>query len=495
VVAANGRYYLVNSSFAYFPALPVFESVDLVHWRQIGNVVEHDTQLDFDGLGISRGMFAPAIAHHDGMFYVVGTAVDRGGTFVASARDPAGPWSPLRWLPQVGGIDPSLFFDDDGRAWLVHNDAPAGSPRYDGHRAIWLQPLDAHTLQPQGARRLLLDGGTHPQRKPIWIEGPHLFRRDGWYYLTAAEGGTGPQHSQVVLRSRAVTGPYAPAPRNPILSQRDLHADRPLPVTNAGHADLVEAPDGRWWALFLASRPYRGDHDASGRETFLLPVDWHDGWPSILAAGQAVPYVAAGPANLLPDATQAPLSGNFTWHDDFDAPLLRRDWLSLRRSPQRWADLRARPGRLALLAAPEGLETLHTPTFLARRLQHQRYTASTALVVPPAGVAAGLAAFQNERYWYFLGARRVGPELELFLQRCAGDAPPRVLASRRIALPQRALTLQLHGDGAALAFGFDAGAGWQWLARDQDADVLSTATAGGFVGAMVGPYARTERMP
>ena len=135
----------------------MFESTDLVHWKQIGNVIDRPSQLDFDGLGMSRGVFAPTIEYHDGTFYVVNTAVDSGGNFIATATDPAGPWSDPVWLPTIGGIDPSLFFDDDGRAYLLNNDAPAGKPRYDGHRAIWMQEFDlaqdAAVRPAQGADR------------------------------------------------------------------------------------------------------------------------------------------------------------------------------------------------------------------------------------------------------------------------------------------------------------------------------------------------------
>lgn len=206
VTRVGERYYLVNSTFAYFPAIPVFESTDLVHWTQIGNVVERREQLNYDGLGVSRGMFAASIRHHDGRFYVVGTSVDSGGNFIASASNPAGPWSPLTWLPSIDGIDPSLFFDTDGSAYLLNNGPPEGTPLYEGHRAIWMQRFDLATNQPTGPRKVLLNGGVDLASKPIWIEGPHLYQRDGWYYLSCAEGGTGPQHSQVVLRSRNVWG-------------------------------------------------------------------------------------------------------------------------------------------------------------------------------------------------------------------------------------------------------------------------------------------------
>ncbi|MCE4352262.1 family 43 glycosylhydrolase, partial [Xanthomonas hortorum pv. cynarae] len=163
------------------PAIPVFESTDLVHWTQIGNVVERREQLNYDGLGVSRGMFAASIRHHDGRFYVVGTSVDSGGNFIASASNPAGPWSPLTWLPGIDGIDPSLFFDTDGSAYLLNNGPPEGTPLYEGHRAIWMQRFDLASNQPIGPRKVLLNGGVDLASKPIWIEGPHLYQRDGWY--------------------------------------------------------------------------------------------------------------------------------------------------------------------------------------------------------------------------------------------------------------------------------------------------------------------------
>lgn len=495
IVAANGRFYLVNSSFTYFPGIPVFESTDLVHWKQIGNVIDRPTQLDFDGLSVSRGIFAPTIEFHDGTFYVVTTATDSGGNFIATARDPAGPWSDPHWLPTIGGIDPSLFFDDDGKVYLLNNDEPPGPVRYDGHRAIWMQQIDLARLQPVGPRKVLIDGGVEPEKNPIWIEGPHIYKRDGWYYLSDAEGGTGPQHSQVVLRSREVWGPYVPYPGNPILTQRDLPADRPLPITNAGHADLVEGPDGSWWAVFLASRNYQQRHYNTGRETYLLPVQWRDGWPEILPAGQTIPYVAKAPSWMRGEAKQAPSTGNFVHRDEFDGPALASEWLRVRVPKQAWADLAARPGSLAVHPLAEGLETLRNPAFLGRRQQHLRFEASAAMTRPAAGVAAGMAAFQSEAYWYFLGVRNAeGGRMTVFLEGRDGSGSTRTLATRDVDATE-ALRLKIEGNDGDYAFAFDLGDGrdWQVLASQVDGTVLSTDRAGGFVGALLGPFARDER--
>ncbi len=495
IVAARGKFYLVHSTFTYFPGIPVFESEDLVHWTQVGNAIHRPDQLDFDGLGLSRGVFAPAIEYHEGVFYVVNTAVDNGGNFIVTARDPAGPWSDPVWLPEIGGIDPSLFFDDDGRAYLLNNDEPEGPPRYDGHRAIWLQAFDLDTLQPFGPRKVLVDGGVKPEENPIWIEGPHIYKVDGWYVLSNAEGGTGPQHSQVVLRSRDVWGPYIPYARNPILTQRDLPETRDLPVTNAGHADLVEGPDGRWWAVFLASRNYDVSHYNTGRETFLLPVTWEDGWPSILPPDAPVPYVLPAPSWMARPAEQAPMTGNFTWRDAFDAPTLERAWMFVRVPRHDWADLASHPGRLAIHPLPEGLDTLGNPSFLARRQQHLVFEASTALTAPATGIAAGMAAFQSGNHWYFLGMRRAGTgALELFVERATGvDRPVETLATQVVATATD-MRLKIAGDEGRIAFAYATGDGdWQWLLRDADATVLSTERTGGFVGATLGPYARDER--
>lgn len=492
VVRAGDKFYLVNSTFAYYPGIPVFESDDLVHWKQVGNAIGRPGQLDYDGLGVSRGVFAPTIAFHDGTFYVANTAVDNGGNFIVTATDPAGPWSDPVWLKDIDGIDPSLFFDDDGKTYLLNNGPPEGEPQYRGHRAIWMQEFDLAKLRPFGPRKVLVNGGVDFSKQPIWIEGPHIYKRDGWYYLVCAEGGTSVDHSQVALRSRDVWGPYVAYERNPILTQRDLAADRADPIINAGHADLVEGLDGSWWAIFLASRAYDGVHYNTGRETYLLPVEWKDGWPMILEPGRAIPQVAAGP-KFMRDAPQAPLSGNFTWRDEFDQPALDRAWLRLRAPKQPWADLAAQPGKLSIHPLAEGLDSTHNPSFLARRQQHLAFEASTALAVPmEGGTAAGIVAFQNGTHWYFLGVRRRDAKLELFLEKRAGGRAETI--ATKLLAPRTGLRLKIAGNGGAYSFGYDDGTDWKWLREGEDGTVLSTdIEAGDFVGVVLGPYAHDER--
>jgi alpha-N-arabinofuranosidase len=185
-----------------------------------------------------------------------------------------------------------------------------GHGLYSGHRAIWLQEFDLTSRRLSGPRQIIVDGGVDITKHPIWIEGPHLFQRNGWYYLIAAEGGTGEDHSEVVFRSRNVRGPYAPWEKNPILTQRTLDPRRPDPVTSTGHADFVQTPDGAWWAVFLGARPYaEGRLYNTGRETFLLPVAWEDDWPVILAPNVPVPAMAAAPKLPADRGAHVPLSG------------------------------------------------------------------------------------------------------------------------------------------------------------------------------------------
>ena len=500
-------YYLINSTFAYFPGIPVFHSRDLVNWEQLGHVIDRPTQLNYDGLGVTRGIFAPAISHHNGTFYVVCTLVDKRGNFLMTATDPAGPWSDPVWL-NFDGIDPALFFDDDGRAWLVNNgNPPDNKPLYQGHRAIWIQEFDRATQRLVGPRAIIVNGGVDLARKPVWIEGPHLYKRSGWYYLCCAEGGTSIQHSQVILRSKSVTGPFVPWERNPILTQRDLDGTAPHAVTCTGHADLVEGPGGQWWSVFLGCRPYGGQYTTTGRETFLLPVQWTaDGWPVILPPGERVPYMVAAPGRANPPDEPSPeaarqgrlalpLTGNFTWHDDFTSPALASPWIMLRQPHETWWSLGAPAGKLSLIPRTDTLAGKGNPSFLARRLQHAGFEASTALEVPAAtGVSAGLVILQSELHHYFLGVRRAADGLELFLELANGRLPA-VIA--RTKLPDTAqLQLRVTGDEGTLAFAYAVKPGvWQTLGPGAETLPVTVQAAGGglhFTGAVIGLHARLE---
>jgi xylan 1,4-beta-xylosidase len=491
VTRVGNNYFLVNSTFAHWPGIPIHVSQDLVHWQLIGHALNDPSKISFDGLSTSRGVFAPSIHFHQGTYYIINTLVDAGGNFFVTAKHPAGPWSDPHWLKEIDGIDPSFFFDDDGKAYIVNNGPPEGAPLYNGHRAIWLQQFDLATNKLVGPRKVIVNGGVDIAKKPIWIEGPHLYRIKGWYYLMCAEGGTESGHSEVIFRGKSPWGPFEPGPNNPILTQRDLPSDRPNPVTNAGHADLIEAPDHTWWAVFLASRPYQGYRFNTGRETWLLPVKWKDGWPVILEQGKPIPYVAQSPPDLTPGKVglaRDALNGNFTLRDEFDQKL-GPEWIQVHVPKQRWYSLG--DGALRITPLPVGLDAMRNPSFLARRQAHMNFDGSTELTPPAApGASAGLAAFQNEKYWYFLGTRRDAGGLQVFLERRSGASQQ--LFVEHLATAPKSLRLRISAAGARYSFYYDAGQGWKALRENDDGSILSTEVAGGFVGTVLGPFARQE---
>lgn len=498
ITRVGDDYYLVNSSFAFYPGIPIWHSRDLVHWTQIGHVLDRPSQLALDSLDISQGVFAPTIRYHAGTYYVVNTLVGRGGNFLVTATDPAGPWSDPVWLREVDGIDPSIFFDDDGRAYVVNNGPPIGTPLYDGHRAIWIQEYDAAARKMVGPRTLIVNGGVDIATKPIWIEGPHLFKVDGKYILICAEGGTGDQHSEVVFRSDSVRGPYVPYEHNPILTQRQLDPARPFPITSTGHADMVQLPGGEWWAVFLGTRPYSDDSYNTGRETFLMPVRWVDGWPVITAGNEVVPYVHERPSLPPQPASAVPTSGDFAERDDFDSTALAARWNTIRTPRERWYDLATSPGFLTLQARPAALDGRAQPSFLGRRQQHAWATASTAMLYAPTKVGdeAGLAAFQNDEYYLALTvALDEEGEPVVQVEEHAGDRTDggEVLASAPVRVStEEPLYLRIRARGASYDFFYAYRPDdWVLLKGDVDGRMLSTKVAGGFVGTYFGMYAHS----
>jgi xylan 1,4-beta-xylosidase len=494
-IRVGDDFYLVTSTFGYFPGLPIFHSRDLVSWRQIGNAIDRADQLDYGNDELTRGLFAPTISYHDGTFYIANTCFYcDGGNFIITAKDPAGPWSDPVWLG-FEGIDPSLFFDDDGSAWMLNNGMPQAKLRYEGHRAIWMQQFDIATKKMIGPRTVLVDGGVDPAAKPEHVEGPHLFKREGWYYLTAAEGGTGEQHAQMVWRSRKVTGPYEPWSGNPSLTQRDLDPKRPDPVTSTGHAQFVDLEDGSWWAVFLATRPYRGNQYNLGRETFLLPVTWRDGWPEILPRGERVPMVLERP--VLPRSPQPiPTSGPIEWSERFASEKLPPQWMTIHPPKQAWFDTGGDGLKLTPSPTPLGGHgSGGQPAYLAHRLQHHRATLSATLAPyqPEPGALAGLAVFQSEGYHYIVGVEGDTDGAAVALYRRAGkDGAATGERIARIALPssQQPVSLRFQLDGPRLDVSYALQPGeWKPVASDLDASILSTDTAGGFIGATFGPYA------
>jgi sialate O-acetylesterase len=477
VVRVGEDFYLVTSSFEFFPGVPIFTSRDLVHWRQLGHVLTRESQLPLQKARPSGGIYAPTLRHHDGTFYVITTNVDGGGNFLVTAKDPAGPWSEPVWLPDFGGIDPSLFFDDDGTVYLTgQGSGTPGQPR-----GIYQTTLDVATGKLLGPLRLVWDrtGTRYP-------EGPHLYKIRGRYYLMIAEGGTEYGHMVTIARADSPWGPFEACSRNPILTHRDTEND--TPVQGTGHADLVEAADGSWWMVFLAFRPVSGYWHHLGRETFLAPVAWDaEGWP-LVNGGRPVGLEVAGaglPAHPFPTPPT---------RTAFDTPL-GPEWNHLRHPKRASYALDARPGWLTLRAEAASLGAPASPTWVGRRQQHMSCRVATLVDFVPArdGEEAGMSLYMNPDHRYEIGVGRANGRRRVFVRQRIGPHVEAITASLPIE-GNEPVVLQVAATPEDYVFSF----GIAISGRPPVATLplgkglvryLSSEVAGGFTGVYVGLYA------
>lgn len=494
ICRAGDDYYIVNSSFAYFPGLPIFHSKDLVSWKQIGHAMDRPEQLPLIGAGVSRGLFAPSISFYKGKFYIVCTLIDKGGNFVITADNPAGPWSNPAYIKGVNGIDPSLFFDEStDKAYIVYNsDPPARKTLWNGHRSIRMYEFDYKNNKTIGEEKLLVNGGVDTSKHPVWIEAPHIYRINDWYYLMCAEGGTGYNHSEVIFRSKSPEGPFVPWEKNPILTQRHLDRSRKNPVTTAGHADLVQTQNGTWYAVYLACRPYEGDLYNIGRETFLNPVTWtSDGWPQILKGDETVQYSYPLPLANVNKKPTNPFSGNYTYRDDFNNSKLDFRFIFLRTLTDKWYNTSDKKGSLSIQLRPETVGGRGNPSFIGFRQAHHQSVATAKLQFVPTAEneKAGLVIFQNESAFYYIckSLSEGKPVVQLY-QSTKDSLNMTLLAEKTISATQDVqFRIEPKNEMYTMSFSTD-GKTWTKL-QDVDGRILSTAKAGGFVGSVFGLYA------
>ena len=492
ICRVDSDYYLVNSSFSFYPGVPVFHSRDLIHWEQIGHVLNRPSQLKIIDQRISGGIYAPALNYHNGVFYMITTFVDGGGNFFVTAEHPAGPWSDPVWLPETGGIDPSFFFDKNGKAYLVNNDdAPENKPLYNGHRTIRLQEFDLQTRKVIGEQKIIVNGGTDISKKPVWIEGPHLYQKDGYYFLMAAEGGTAEDHSEVIFRSKNIWGPYESFSGNPILTQRDLPADRSNPVTSTGHADLVQTQNGEWMAVFLACQPYSGNLYNTGRQTFITRVDWSGDWPVILEKGKVVPEEVISPLKSI-SGEKTFAESSESWLEDFTGPKLKMEWNFIRTPQSNWYRLFLK--NLLLTARPVAITDKGNPSFIGRRLQHINAEMTTSVKLEKGkDMEAGLVAFQNEQHFYsFLLQEKENKYYLAFTPSSPDGATPVAVETQELAEydPDKFVLMKMEVKAGELECQYCLnGIDWIPFGGKRSAEYLSTAKAGGFVGAYLGLYA------
>jgi xylan 1,4-beta-xylosidase len=494
-------YYLVCSSFAMFPGVPIFHSRDLVNWTQIGHVLDRTSQLDVHDTGISQGVYAPGITYnpHNETFYMIVTAFAGGlGNIIVKTKDPMQGWGEVKKL-NFNGIDPSIFFDDDGKAYVVHNDAPdPGKELYSGHRVIKLWEYDVEQDQViAGTDQIVVDGGVDLADKPIWIEAPHIYKKKGRYYLMCAEGGTGGWHSEVIFVSDNPKGPYTPAPSNPILTQRYFPKDRKNKVDWAGHADLVVGPDKKYYGVFLGIRPNEKDRVNTGRETFILPVDWSGDFPVFengLVPMEPKLKLPGGVTNHTAEEGYFP-NGNFTIYEDFRSEHLDYRWIGLR-GPREAFITQTEKG-LQIEPFEANIKELKPTSTLFHRQQHHSFTFETSLEYQPASEQdlAGIVCLQNEASNYVFGITKQGNDYILLLEknykknRRSREISSEIIASTNIDLTQ-AVRLQVSASEDAYQFSYATGEGeFVKLGGTVSGDILSTNVAGGFTGALIGLYA------
>lgn len=493
-------YYLVCSSFAMFPGVPIFHSKDLVNWTDLGGVLDDITEFNPHDTGISQGVYAPGITYnpHNDTFYMIVTAFSGGlGNIIVKTKDPMKGWgSPIKL--DFGGIDPSIFFDDDGKGYIVHNDAPdEGKELYNGHRVIKIWEYDTENDQViAGTDQIIVDGGVDITEKPIWIEAPHIYKKDGKYYLMCAEGGTGGWHSEVVFKSDSPKGPFIPAPSNPILTQRYFEKDRKNKVDWAGHADLVQGPDDQYYGVFLAIRPNEKNQVNTGRETFILPVDWSGEFPVFengLIPMEPKLKMPEGITNKTGENGYLP-NGNFTYEEDFSSDKLDFRWIGLRGT--REAFIKQTKKGLEITPFNTNIKERKPTSTLFHRQQHKTFSFSTTLDYQPKSEKdmAGVTAYQNENSNYVFGITKKGKENYLVLQKNSkpdrrGEIVSEIIANEPIDL-NSPIDLKISAEGDKYQFSYAVnGSDFKTVGGTVSGDILSTDVAGGFTGALLGLYA------
>ena len=462
VIRVGDDYYSVHSSFTYYPGVPIFHSRDLVNWKQLGYVLDRPSQLNLEGIRFNGGIYAPTIRYNDGVFYMITTNVDGIGNFYVTATDPAGPWSdPI--VVEEGGIDPSLFFDDDGKVYYTQH---VGL----GDGFIGQAEIDIKTGKLKGPL-VNVWNGTGNQ----WPEGPHLYKAYGKYYLMIAEGGTSFDHMITVARSDSPMGPFESCPRNPVLTHRD---DKSYPIQTIGHADLIETPDG-WWGVCLGVR-LANNH--MGRETFLAPVEWIDGWP-VMNGGRHISEVMTAPA-IAQGSLDTPQV-----RDDFNGKTLGIKWNFLRNPVPEHYSLTEKPGFLRIYGDEASMNDRKSPSFVGRRQEHARakISAGMSFVSEAENEEAGLVIVCSDEYRLDFGIRSVNGSRQIFLRRVNGGKA------------EYPFTAELPTDGDAV-LQIDAFPGeYKFYAAAEGAEpvllgtsetgVYSYENTGSFMGVLIGMYA------
>ena len=396
-------FYLINSTFEYFPGIPIYHSRDLVNWELIANALYSVNQnVNMDSINSSAGIHAPTIRYHEGLFYIITTNNLNGEmiNFIITAENPKGPWSKAYILKDAPGIDPSLFFDDDEKVWYTGSSVPP-EPEFDGQSEIWMQELDLNKMQLMGEKHYLTRGFSNG----TWAEGPHVYKYGDYYYLMISEGGTLHNHAVTIAVSKIITGPYIANARNPILTHRHLSLDHP--IIAVGHGDLVQIKENDWYMVALGFRPIEKKYKNLGRETFLIPVIWETepywwkdekiAWPVCSPKTGKVEFEYPVP---FPGTIQ--LKTN-EFYDNFDDTELNLEW-NFRRTPTApFHSFNEKKGFLRIYFKEGFIEEQSQYSFVGIRQRHFQMEAKSKMEFNPAGnEEAGMTVIQNDRSAYVM---------------------------------------------------------------------------------------------
>jgi len=461
VCRVGNDFYLVNSSFEYFPAVPIYKSGDLVNWTLIGNVLDRESQVCLKGASSWLGIYAPTIRFNNGTYYMITTNVGNGDNFMVTSTSPEGPWSEPIWLSQKG-IDPSLWFED-GRCYMMSN--PDNS--------IKLCEIDPATGRQLTPSRVIWrgTGGRYP-------EGPHIYKKDGYYYLLISEGGTELAHSLTIARSRDIYGPYEPNPRNPLFTHCRMAAQS-CQIQGTGHGDLVEAADGSWWIVMLGYRNFGGSYHHLGRETFLAPVEWKQGeWP-VVNGGE--------PIDTLMNVATLPQQPATKPSYSLDGSQLGPEWIFIQNPIA--ANYKHSDGHIELTASPSSLSDNDRPTFVGVRQESPRFRLSVAVDARSLGnrSEAGLTVYQihNGHSDLFVRKNADGGTYSIVVRHTIKS----LVRESVVATVDNAPTeLIVSSDSERYAFAYSDGK----TVRECDSidtALLSTEVVGGFTGVTLGMYA------
>ncbi len=465
VCKANGKYYITCSSFQYFPGVPIFESEDLVNWKQVGHCLTRLDQVELHKINSSGGVFAPTLRYHDGMFYMVTNNNTFGRNFYVSADKIDGDWSAPIFVDQEG-IDPSLLFDGD-KVYFTSN----GSDE-NGKGCILQCEIDIRT------GRKLTDS------IPIWggsggryLESPHLYHIGDWYYLMVAEGGTEYGHMITYARSRRPFGTFEAYQGNPVLTNRNLGGNENL-IQGIGHGDLIEDESGNWFILCLGFRQsgiWSPFHHL-GREVFLAPVQWQaDGW---FTAGDR------GTVNRWMELPVEALQQNRRQYDLSSAGGLKNmRWIYLR--DRREENYREEDGGVALRGTAVTLNEADSPTFVGVR--QSEFDTRLRVTVSGDAAEAGVSFYMDESQHYDLARVREKDGVKVILRLRIGDAESIVSE----AAVQEAAELEVCSDAEWYEF-FCRQEGIRRSLGRARTKYLSSEVAGGFTGVVMGLYAVDE---